>query len=426
MVKFNPLSWFAKASASGPANASMRVGQPQYSDALQTDRSKFAPEVMKSNVAYAALRKIAQSFAAVPYYTAREDGTETDAPDFRRLMMRPNIEQSGTQFRELWALYYAIHGEAWTERVMVGASKVQELWLHDPASMAPVIGDANTFSAFEQRTKDGSRYRWDVNPVTGESDMLFTRAPNPTDPYRGFAPTVPAAASVDANNDGREWNAALLRNSAAPSGVMTFKEELFEEQRERLKMRLDTQYGGPSNAGRPIVVESEMTWQQLGLSPRDMEWIEGNRETARAIALAFGVPPQLLGIPGDNTYSNYREARLAFYDETIIPLAKLYADEVTRFLSEKFNGVTLAVNEDEIEALDFRRETRWDRIEKAEFLTLDEKREAMGYEPLGPERGGDLVIAVQRFGALSFDLDEDPEEAGARAFGRGSNADAPD
>jgi HK97 family phage portal protein len=421
-MKLNPLSWFAKASASGPANASMRVGHPQYSDALQTDRSKFAPEVMKSNVAFAALRKIAQSFAAVPYYTAREDGTETPAPELSHLLRRPNIEQSGTQFRELWALYYAIHGEAWTERVVVGAGKVQELWLHDPARMAPIPDASGVIGAFEERTKGGSTVRWDVNVVTGESDMLFTRAPNPTDSYRGFAATVPAAASVDANNDGREWNAALLRHSAAPSGIMTFEEELIEEQRERLKQRLDTQYGGPSNAGRPMVVEGKMTWQQLGLSPRDMEWIEGNRETARAVALAFGVPPMLLGIPGDNTYSNYREARLAFYDETVIPLAKLYADEMSRFLSEKFNGALIAVNEDEIEALDFRRETRWDRIEKAEFLTLDEKREAMGYEPLGPERGGDLVIAVQRFGAMGFVFDEaDPEAAGRQAFGAGDD-----
>ena len=49
-----------------------------------------------------------------------------------------------------------------------------------------------------------------------------------------------------------------------------------------------------------------------------MDFIAGKHAAAREIALAFGVPPQLLGIPGDATYSNYREANGAFWRGTVV------------------------------------------------------------------------------------------------------------
>jgi HK97 family phage portal protein len=306
-----------------------------------------------------------------------------------------------------------IHGEAWVEKVGVGGgARIQEFWLHNPERMAPVPGPFGIAQAYEERAKNGETIRWDVNPTTGESDILFTRTPNPADAWRGAAPTYSAAAALDANNDGAAMNAALLQNSATPSGVLTFKDELTNDQRQRLKDRLDLEYSGPKNSGRPMVIEGEMNWQQLGMTPADMLWIESNRETARHIALAYGVPPILLGIPGDATYSNLREANLAFYDDTILPLAHLFADEFSRF-----TNLQIKVNTDEIEALDYRRERRWDRVQTAEFLTIDEKREALGYDPLGPARGGDIVIAVEKYGALGFDFDESPDAAGRRAFG---------
>ena len=59
----------------------------------------------------------------------------------------------------------------------------------------------------------------------------------------------------------------------------------------------------------------------MGFSPSDMEFHKTKDAAAREIALAFGVPPMLLGIPGDATYANYQEANRAFYRLTVLPLA---------------------------------------------------------------------------------------------------------
>ena len=50
----------------------------------------------------------------------------------------------------------------------------------------------------------------------------------------------------------------------------------------------------------------------MSMSPKDLDFIEAKHGAAREIALALGVPPMLLGIPGDNTFSNYQEANRTF------------------------------------------------------------------------------------------------------------------
>ena len=97
----------------------------------------------------------------------------------------------------------------------------------------------------------------------------------------------------------------------------------------------------------------------------------------REIALAFGVPPMLLGIPGDNTYANYREANRAFYRLTVLPMVARTADAFARWLGE--GSLRLTPDADAIEALSTERDALWARLERASFLTEDEKREAVGY-----------------------------------------------
>jgi hypothetical protein len=91
----------------------------------------------------------------------------------------------------------------------------------------------------------------------------------------------------------------------------------------------------------------------------------------------------LLGIPGDNTYSNYAEANRALYRQTVLPLLSRIASALGHWLGESFGGsLRLAPDLDEVPALSIEREALWKRVGEADFLTVDEKRAAAGYEPL--------------------------------------------
>jgi HK97 family phage portal protein len=125
----------------------------------------------------------------------------------------------------------------------------------------------------------------------------------------------------------------------------------------------------------------------MSLSPTDMDFIEARHAAAREIALAFGVPPMLLGIPGDNTYSNYREANLAFWRQTALPLAQKAARAIEAWLGDRWPGKPAAVSIDveNVPALTLEREALWARLAGADFLDADEKRRMAGVD--APERG---------------------------------------
>ena len=127
----------------------------------------------------------------------------------------------------------------------------------------------------------------------------------------------------------------------------------------------------------------------MSLSPKDMDFMEAKHAAAREIALAFGVPPMLLAIPGDNTYSNYQEANRVFWRQTVLPLANRIGAALAQWLAPSFGaGLTLAVDADRIEALSADRAALWERVSKAAFLTVNEKRAATGY---GAVAGGDGI-----------------------------------
>src|SRR5690606_21629198 len=118
-----------------------------------------------------------------------------------------------------------------------------------------------------------------------------------------------------------------LENAARPSGALVMESGgkdgwsgLTADQFERLKGELEAAFSGAGNAGRPMVLEGGMKWQAMSLTPADMDFAALKAAAARDIALAFGVPPMLLGLPGDNTYANYREANRALWRLTLLPL----------------------------------------------------------------------------------------------------------
>jgi HK97 family phage portal protein len=117
----------------------------------------------------------------------------------------------------------------------------------------------------------------------------------------------------------------------------------------------------------------------MGFSPSDMEFQKTKEAAAREIAIAFGVPPMLIGIPGDATYANYQEANRAFYRLTVLPLAQRVTAAVAHWLSG-FGGqaVELRPDLDQVPALAAERDQHWARVGAASFLTEAEKRALLG------------------------------------------------
>ncbi len=133
-----------------------------------------------------------------------------------------------------------------------------------------------------------------------------------------------------------------------------------------------------------MVLEGGLKWQPLGLSPADMDFANLKAAAARDIALAFGVPPMLLGLPGDSTYANYREANRALWRLTLLPLAEKILSALAEGLSTWFPRARLAIDLDRVPALSEDRERLWAQISAADFLSAAEKRSMLGIPDILP------------------------------------------
>ena len=169
---------------------------------------------------------------------------------------------------------------------------------------------------------------------------------HPLDDHYGLSPLEPRADAARhaqcARRTGTRRCSTIRRGPPAPSSTPAKDGQLTPEQFDRLKDELEESFQGAANAGRPLLLEGGLDWKAMAFSPKDMDFIAAQNVAAREVALAFGVPPMLLGIPGDNTYSNYAEANRSFWRQTVLPLAKRTAEALSGWLAPSFAGSSRA------------------------------------------------------------------------------------
>ncbi|HYY85104.1 MAG TPA: phage portal protein [Beijerinckiaceae bacterium] len=371
----------AKAARGFAAAAFYAVGRPVWTP---RDYGALAREGFQKNaVVHRAVRLVAESAATLPLVLA-EDGREVPDHPLMALLARPNPREGGARLLESLYGHLMVSGNAYLEAVSLDGA-ARELYALRPDRMRVVPGADGWPAAYDYCVGTQSvRYeqRGEVPPI------LHLTLFHPTDDDYGLSPMEAAATALDVHNAAGAWNKALLDNAARPSGALVFGgagSGLTDPQFERLKAELETNYQGAGNAGRPLLLDGGLDWKPLSLSPQEMDFMAAKNGAAREIALAFGVPPLLLGLPGDNTHANYAEANRAFYRQTVIPLVRRTAEALAHWLSPAWGeAVTLGPDLDAVEALSGERESLWRRVTAADFLTAEEKRAAVGY---GREQG---------------------------------------
>lgn len=382
------LKYFRRREAKESAAARLMVltpGQPVWSP---RNYDQFAKEAYGKNVvAYQAINRVCDAVASVRLGVFRGETELTDHP-LLKLFDRPNPMQAGPEYLRAKVGFLLIAGNGYEERVTVGKD-VRELYQLRPDRMKIIPSVTGSPAAYEYEI-GGRKSRWEVNPATLDCDVRHLKTFNPSNDWYGLSPVEPSAYAIDQSNEGMAWLQALLQNSARPSGALVMKDgaTLGDDAFQRLKNQIEEQYTGASNAGRPMLLEGGLDWKQMGLSPTDMGILEAKWSAARDIALGFGVPPMLLGIPGDNTYSNYQEARLAFWEDTVLPLLAMILADWNAWLAAPY-GVEIRGDVDQIPAIAEKRNKLWEMADRSNDLTINERRAMKGYEPLD---GGDVLF----------------------------------
>jgi HK97 family phage portal protein len=355
------------------------IGVPSGGDWPSGYEAQVRAAYLGNAVAQRAVRIVAEGAGGVTIDVAGGEATPGDPPVARLLagMGQPLIETI--------AAHLLLHGDAYVQ-ILGDADGVPAMLFALRPERVAIEPDASGWPAAYVYRAAGQALRIPVAAPDGRPGLVHIRTMHPLDDQYGLGCLGAASGPVAIHNAATRWNKALLDNAARPSGALVYDPgepgaTLSPDQFQRLKAEMEAGFSGSGNAGRPMLLEGGLKWQALSLTPADMDFINLKAAAAREIALAFGVPPMLLGLPGDNTYANYSEANRALWRLTILPLADKIVAALGTALAAWWPDLTLAVDLDAIPALAADRTALWSQVSSADFLSDDEKRAMLGFAP---------------------------------------------
>lgn len=343
----------------------------------------------KNVIVYRCVHLIARSISAVEWCLRKETNeNKIDETIYKHKMLdiinKPNATQYKNTFMETAISYLLLGGNCYIVVIRDDQNLPKELHLLRPDRVRIIPGKNSLPLGYEYRLGRDSQV-FEVDPKTGFSDILHIKLFNPLDDWYGMSPIEVVKSSIEQHNAIAQQNTAYLKNGGRPSGALMYKSALDSKKRTALKEDIKNLYEGGRNAGKILILEGDFEWKEMGLSPKDLDFIAGKDLSAKEIATAFGVPPILIGSMSTATFSNYKEARYNFWEETIIPILNLFAGEFSNWFKWLFDSnYRLWYDIDSIQALSKRREAEWRKISNADFLTNNEKREAFGYPSISP------------------------------------------
>jgi HK97 family phage portal protein len=361
---------------------------------------------LKNAIVYRCVNEISKGASSVPFIIKAGDQIIEQHP-LIDLLNRPNPLQSYSEFFNSLFGYVLLSGNAYILKVGSDLGSPKELHQLRPDRIN-IKGSGNPIpEKYEYKVNGRVQTTYEVDQENGFSELKHVKLWNPLDDYYGLSPMSAAAVEVDQFNMSSKHNVNLLQNGARPSGAVIFKPQddagfavnLSESQRQQLLTDLNNRFSGAGNAGRPMLLEGDFDWKEMGLSPKDMDFHRLKNMATTDIALCFGVPSQLVGVPDSQTYSNVAEARLALYEETIIPHLRKMASDLNEWLVPMFDDrLTLEFDIDSIPALAERKKKTYENVTSAVregIMTRNEARKIIGLETV--EGADDLYVSANLF-----------------------------
>ena len=385
---------------------SIHVQQTNPFHSRSDNFKSYAVEGYQHNaIVYRCVNEIAQGAASIGFKVYQGD-IELEQHPLISLLRRPNPLQAGNDYFQSLYAFLLLSGNSYAISSTAGGLPT-ELHLLRPDRVEIIPSNTSIPKGYAYKLNGKVVKSYDADPFTGQSEVKHFKMWNPMDDYIGLSPLMASSIDVDQHNLIAKHNIALLVNGARPTGAVVFKPNdtagnpimLSEMQRRQVQDDLDRRMSGASNSGKPLLLEGDFDWKEMGMSPRDMDFLQNKHMAAKDIALCFGIPSQLIGIPDSQTYANVQEARLALYEETIIPLAMRVCSDLNEWLAPSFgDDIRIEYDIDSIPAMTERRRRVYENVTSAVregILSRNEARDRLG---LGPIQGGDEVfIAANLF-----------------------------
>jgi len=410
-------SWFSKqAELSTTVPLNMGQGVATYPDASYAN---FASEGYgKSEIVHACIRELAVS-AATPRYHVTAPSTdggsiEVESGVLYDLVANPNPQSDWYSFIERLVTFLMVSGNAYAIKERGRNDQVTAIYLLRPDRIGIIPGDYGARGY--AYTLGGVEYSIDVR------DMCHMALPNPSGDLYGLSPLQVLSRTVNLDSNMTDFAKVYFQNAGVPSGLLKVKRRLTsQEEASTIRARWRSQFGGVNNFHRIAILDDDAEYQPMSNSPKDMA-LEGlHNLTESRICAVFGVPPILIGANVGlqrSTFSNYREARLAFHSETLEPMVARILRYFNKNLFSEYGGnETLAVDWSAMRAvLDdaAAASARITALFAGGLVTLNEARGELGFEAMsdgGVRRIPSSVFEVTEGQSATVAVDAAPVEA---------------
>lgn len=259
--------------------------------------------------------------------------------DLNELFIRPNSIQGWSDFFEQYVGFKKITGNSYVH--LIGpeagnnAGTIREMWGIPSQIIRPVAGDRyQPIRGYKYLSSDDlippdqilhSRY-WTPEYYNGQNLV-------------GLSPLRASLRLITKSNASFDSSVGALQNQGAFGIISATKDtQLTEEQADMIERKLMKKVGGPDNRGKNIVTSADLKWQQMGMSPVDLNIIESDMMDIRMLCNVFHMAPELFGDSANKTYNNVKEARGAAYTDAILPDCNAFRDALNMRIMGKYEG----------------------------------------------------------------------------------------
>jgi len=265
------------------------------------------------DIVYSCIRAISRTAAQVPLVVVRGN-EELRSHALKDLLEKPNPEQTTFDFIEgiLWMLL--LSGNCFIEQVFSRGRPVQLWIITEPVQILP-----------DSETGLVKGYRVQVIGKTLDFapwEILHIRLFHPRNAWYGLPPLAAYREGLITDLRAFTYNRSLLENHAVPGGVIELYQPVTEEQARQVAERFERLHKGPERAGRVAVLSRGARFQQIGLTPRDVLYVQQRRLSRESLKALFGVSGILLGEDDQITFASASISLQVFFHTTVLPLLR--------------------------------------------------------------------------------------------------------
>lgn len=277
-------------------------------------------------------------------------------------------------------------GEAFWAVSRGRSGRPSELWWVKPTQMTPVPHPEKYLAGYLYQPANGGQ------PIPFATDeVVWMRYPNPLDEFSPLPPLAAARLAADAAGGMMRANKRLFDQGMIFGGIVTpngDRSTFSTEQAEDLERALERRHKGADRAHRWGVLRFDASVTQMGVTPRDSEWLAGLNATFRQVCRAYGIPSPLLNDLEHATLANLREFQKALWEHALQPECEFIAAEIREQLAPLVpsDGIGhVAFDLSNVPALQESEQAVWDR-ERGQIevgsLTINEWRTRRGMPPV--------------------------------------------